>query len=769
MPGMKRALLIASPFGGLRGPLNDVETMATVLQQQNFEITRCCGDNATRGGILTAWERIIKVSYPEDVVVIYYAGHGGIVEDNTTNSGIDEDNGPSQHSWRYQFLVPVDFLPPDSDDLNADYSFNGILDVEIEHLLRLTTNRTQNVTTIFDCCHSGRMARDPSHVGAVPRNLPNVQYATISRQINVLRETAKLPVDEPLHSEGNPSAVRIAAASATETAWEDGDGERRAGAMTRELARALKDAWESDNGGNQVSWQKIMMRVKEQVNMRFPQQNPFVEGPSKRMLFSVEESETNGFVLTPDGGLGILKAGRVSGVREGNVYALMPLGSERVTDEGKIGEATVIEVNALESLAELSLLAGKARIPAQGVMAFLTKESLRKLPVAHPEGPKVLLNSINESKYLCSQKSQQHTDVLAKFERDEHGLNLLDDKGRLLLSQKVSDDDPQTWANASKALVKQAEQLARANHLLNLKCKQHEKLEHGLIVTFGTMKGREPDRIIPTDGRGVVMDGDKIYVSLRNNGHRTVRASAFDINVRGKISEVSSFDIPATRAYHIGAGRTIERPRGDGLKMSWPKDMDKDQPISESLVIILTDSAVDLTVLASDSGADGRGSAGDSSLEQLSFCLATGAKRDMACEDISEPLRFDVLKIPFEMKVAGTAQLSKGGFGTIHQGPEEADSCSRLILAKELPLSEEVIGACDLPPRSPYLDQAARGGFGAIYRTIKGIPPCVWVVNEHDEEIHVVVSKYRPSRMLTDGGANVSATGVALDFSCAVR
>ncbi|KAK7446454.1 hypothetical protein CaCOL14_010863 [Colletotrichum acutatum] len=767
MPGTKRALLIASPFGGLRGPLNDVETMATVLQQQNFEITRCCGDGATRVGILTAWERIIKVSCHEDVVVIYYAGHGGIVEDNSASSGIDEDNSPSQHSWRYQFLVPVDFMPPDSDELNADYSFNGILDVEVEHLLRLTTNRTQNVITIFDCCHSGRMARDPSHAGAVPRNLPNVQYAAVSEQVNGLRETAKLSADDNLHSEGNLSAVRIAAAGATETAWEDGDGDQRAGAMTRELARALKDAWESDNGGNQVSWQKIMMRVREQVNIRFPQQNPFVEGPLRRMLFSVEESETNGFVLAPEGSLGTLKAGRVSGVREGNVYALMPLGSERITDKEKIGEATLIEVGALESLAELFLLPGKAHIPAQGVMAFLAKESLRKLPVAHPEGPKVLLNAIDESKYLRCQKAQKQTNVLAKFERDDHSLSLLDDKGRQLLSQKVSDDGPQTWANASKALVKQAEQLARANHLLNLTCKQHEKLDHDLAVTFGTMKGGKPDTIIPTDGKGVVMDGDKIYISLRNNGSRTVCVYAFDINVKGKISKVSSFELPATRSYHIGAGRTSEFPRGDGLKMSWPKDMDKSQSISESLVIILTDTVVDLSVLASDSGADGRGNAGYSSLEQLSFCLATGAKRDMACEDVSEPLHFDVLQIPFEMKATGTVPLSEGCFATVYQGPGEVDGSSRLMLAKELPLSDEVINACDLPPRSPYLDQSARGGFGAIYRTIRSIPPCVWVVNEHNEEIHVVVSKYRPSRMLTDGGANVSATGVALDFSCA--
>lgn len=61
-----------------------------------------------------------------------------------------------------------------------------------------------------------------------------------------------------------------------------------------------------------------------------------------------------------------------------------------------------------------------------------------------------------------------------------------------------------------------------------------------------------------------------------------------------------------------------------------------------------------------------------------------------------------------------------------------------------------------------------QGTFGAIVRSVKGIPPCVWVVNEHSEDILVIVSKYRPNRILSGGGVNVSTTGVGLDLSSTV-
>ncbi|KAH8878782.1 hypothetical protein GQ53DRAFT_588188, partial [Thozetella sp. PMI_491] len=57
------------------------------------------------------------------------------------------------------------------------------------------------------------------------------------------------------------------------------------------------------------------------------------------------------------------------------------------------------------------------------------------------------------------------------------------------------------------------------------------------------------------------------------------------------------------------------------------------------------------------------------------------------------------------------------------------------------------------------------GFLGAAIRTLRGIPPYVWVINGHTEEITVVISKYRPHRFLSGGGLSVSSTGVGLDIS----
>ncbi|KAJ5210188.1 hypothetical protein N7491_009995 [Penicillium cf. griseofulvum] len=70
----------------------------------------------------------------------------------------------------------------------------------------------------------------------------------------------------------------------------------------------------------------------------------------------------------------------------------------------------------------------------------------------------------------------------------------------------------------------------------------------------------------------------------------------------------------------------------------------------------------------------------------------------------------------------------------------------------------------DLPRYPPRREPTPKGIFGAAVRKLKNIPPCVWVVNQHSEEITVVVSKYKPNRILTGMGVNASPTGVGLHF-----
>lgn len=97
--------------------------------------------------------------------------------------------------------------------------FRGISDIEMSYLLRDTTEKTRNVTMILDCCFSSRMVRGPSHdVKLVSKYWNTAKKFNISKHVNGLRRDGKLQGN--LFVEGNPDAVRIAAAASTEEAFE---------------------------------------------------------------------------------------------------------------------------------------------------------------------------------------------------------------------------------------------------------------------------------------------------------------------------------------------------------------------------------------------------------------------------------------------------------------------------------------------------------------------------------------------------------------------
>ena len=99
-----RALLIGSQIGGLSGVHTDVDVVQKILQP--FGFANCVvltGKDATREGILGAYERLISDHRPQDAAVIYYSGHGG--------RAANPKWAPSAATARYlQFIVPTCLL-----------------------------------------------------------------------------------------------------------------------------------------------------------------------------------------------------------------------------------------------------------------------------------------------------------------------------------------------------------------------------------------------------------------------------------------------------------------------------------------------------------------------------------------------------------------------------------------------------------------------------------------------------------------------------------
>ncbi|KAF1949970.1 hypothetical protein CC80DRAFT_579274 [Byssothecium circinans] len=610
MSPKRRALLIASPYGGLRGPENDVDLMANVLSKYEFEVTRCCGHDATRAGILNAWRMFISEISAGDIAVIYYSGYGGLIEWSQTNG---EQQGVPEEPLRSQFLVPMDFNETTEDD------FRGILDIEISYILRDTTNKTKNVTVILECCHAARTAHDPHHNDkAWPRNLPEIKHhSAFLDHVGGLRREGHLTGDTFV--EGNPHAVWITAAAASETAWEYQNLQGQPiGVFTEALAAAMDKAH-----GQQLSWRTVLLEVCEFVNRKFPQQHPRVEGPDTRILFSTEHIKSRPLLIRMENGNAIIQEGRVAGIHEGSIYGVMPFGSGLVEKEKQVAEVKVKWVDRFKALVEIT----SGSIPREGALAFL-QEALAKIPVSFPDDPPALGVRVGQSIFIRRfQPGEERALVSIKKE----GERMVVCKRKVVLSSYQFTDA--TMQAAIDAVIDDGERLARSHHFLTLESgEEDERLDHAVEIEFGLVgEGK-----LEQNGMADVTENKDVYIKLHNGGHSKIFVSIFDVDIAGRITLVSE-----------SSARGIElTPQTDYMlevNVSWPRAVSKDVQVEETLVFVMSSEKVDLMHLADPELSFER----VSSLERTTRDLKFGQARDLESEPQGRCIRYAVHRIPF--------------------------------------------------------------------------------------------------------------------------
>jgi hypothetical protein len=372
------ALLIGCSYShqNLPGTENDVKTMAGILEDFGFtdssHVTKLCGKAATRDNIVAAWKNLAINASADDVVVIYYSGHGASI---TLNSGPEKGK-------TVQFLVPSDF--------HKDQSvFRGILDSEISKLLQKITRETKNVTYILDSCHSARSGRGPSDSDTDSdqtitetwkktwdfndRSGSKLYDNLIIEHMKTLRDAGELLEND---NWSNPSVVRIAAAAADGSAWQYKKNGLEMGIMTEKLALMMKEvklavmrneAIDKDADGRMASrqlwsWRGIMLGVKAHVELEFSKgdkpQKPRSAGADTRVPFSLTNGESNALLAVVESVENpvekpsiILLGGRVHGIDERDEYILIPFQREaRVRMEDNIVTAAVERVYGFKSM-----------------------------------------------------------------------------------------------------------------------------------------------------------------------------------------------------------------------------------------------------------------------------------------------------------------------------------------------------------------------------------------------------------------------------------
>jgi hypothetical protein len=341
----RRALLIGiGPYPALpplQGCVNDVRLMRAVLRDTfGFADDHCIqleNEQATRVGILSAFEQLIASTQHDDIVVIHYAGHGG----QMTDREFDEPFG-----------LDSTLQPWDTEGHRGDN--RDITDDEIGILLERLGEKTQYITLIVDACHSGTITRDGS--GPAARGTPADRRP--------VEELPPSPIPLALRRGPAPSGpsgwmpvtekyVLISGCRDDELSYEcfppEGKGKITHGALTYFLAQALQTATVG------TTYRDVFERVASQVNATNALQHPQMEGKADREIFGVKEFTPARYlrVVARDGPTLTLGAGLAQGVTVGSRYALHAAGSKSADEATRLGSVEITGVQVVTADARI--------------------------------------------------------------------------------------------------------------------------------------------------------------------------------------------------------------------------------------------------------------------------------------------------------------------------------------------------------------------------------------------------------------------------------
>jgi hypothetical protein len=312
---VKRALLIAASMHERLGIESDLRLMTEVLTEYGFDPIEVAPRPATRERMLGALSRLAAQTRPDDTVVIYYTGHGGLARFRGEIGGITDP----QHVWRY--LVPEN---PDAHSAREG-RFAGVLDAELGHIIgRELASKCANVTVILECCFAGGMfaphdvalARRVQTRGLVdvvtfkvPEQLCGQQpWSVSSRQLAEVMPSGQAPV------------IVAATAEARKAFETKQDGS--AADFTKVLVDALRR-----HRGRPITWGRLIDRVCREVQLYGGRisQAPHVIGPRGRTVFGVTTSDISRefeVVVGSDGALWLF-AGSLHGLHDGDEFELL--------------------------------------------------------------------------------------------------------------------------------------------------------------------------------------------------------------------------------------------------------------------------------------------------------------------------------------------------------------------------------------------------------------------------------------------------------------
>ncbi|KAJ1301201.1 hypothetical protein OPQ81_003611 [Rhizoctonia solani] len=334
----------------LKGAVNDANDMARYLMSDlgipPNQVVNLRNEEATRKRIIQEIQALSNNPNIEhgDPIMIYYAGHGGLAK---ANKEWKDKHG----SEKIQVIFPFDYL---LEDLDSAKPVNCIPDKTIAVLLNeLAAKKGDNITVIFDSCHSASGTRD-NELGPKGTD-PNRRERSANVEIEIPAD-----IDDYLFASGDPmfnhpekqcrdaelllfsdqtSHVHLAACGIRQKAIE----ENGRGVFTAALLKKIRES-----RVDKITYHNLL----KSLEMASEDQSPQCYGKHQsRILFNSRIPSRNLHLIPADfkGKEFMLRAGEASGVTVGSIWELHQSPTE---DSPSVGRFRVSELYSSVAILE---------------------------------------------------------------------------------------------------------------------------------------------------------------------------------------------------------------------------------------------------------------------------------------------------------------------------------------------------------------------------------------------------------------------------------
>jgi hypothetical protein len=615
-PSARRALLIGigpyphlPPLGGC---INDVRLMRAVLRDTfGFADEHCIqleNEQATRAGILAAFEQLITAIGRDDIVVIHYAGHGGQMTDREFDepSGLDSTLQPwDTEGWRGE---------------NRD-----ITDDEIALLLERIGEKTRFLTLIVDACHSGTITRDGT--GPAARGTPADR-----RPIDQL-PPSPIPVEKRTGpTASGPSGwlpitekyVLISGCRDDELSYEcfpnEGGGATTHGALTYFLAKSLVKATPG------TTYRDIFERVASQVNATNALQHPQMEGKADREIFGVTEFVPARYlrVLARDGVSLTLGAGGAQGVTVGSQYAIHAAGAKTADAATRLGS---VEVTAVSVVSAEARIVDETTPDSIGVesRAFETKHAfgdfrlpvvITRTPAGEADGLRAVLDASSLVSVVEPTVPMYVTITLLPARATVHQGDpvpragalaapmwaVVSEAGHLMMPLKPLGDE--------QVIRENLELLARYRQALELENPNPDSVLRGKFTLELLTRSASGEWVVAqpeqAGGQVVFTEGDAVGFRIRSTHDTPVFFSLIDFEVNGAVTPLRPSARSGTSQLKLSENQKVDigPEMKSAPRITWPKgfpyvdNASQEDEAVETVKLFLTQEPADFSVLA---------------------------------------------------------------------------------------------------------------------------------------------------------------------------